>query len=291
MSVNIIIGLCTFKRPDLLKLCLESLADLNIPDGINVEIVVVDNEPSDINKRIIDAANYIYLAEEKRGLVYARNRFLNYVTTQISDYIGFIDDDEVASQDWLVDMLSAINKTDADAVSGPVEIVIPENSPAYLKYAYQFSKAREYKQTKTLPMGNVFFKTKLIADGLRFDEKFNRTGGEDIDFFRRAAFSGAILFRSPLGVVKEFLTQEKASLYAFYNRVVRVSSIHYKEKYPHASVLFCLEIIISVIETLFFLLLSPGLIISDKFKVKWVKVMAKFIGRLLSRKQITSHYG
>jgi succinoglycan biosynthesis protein ExoM len=288
--VIIIIGLCTFKRLTLLKLCLESLTNLKIPVGVSVEFVVIDNEPNDVVRKIVEAASFVYLSEQKRGLVYARNMFLNYVAAKKSDYVGFIDDDEVVVSTWLVDMLISMDETKADAVSGPVEIIIPENAPVCLKYAYQFSKVSEYKQSKTLPMGNVFFKTKLIENGLRFDQKFNYIGGEDIDFFKRAALNGALLIRSPLGGVKEFLTAEKASIYAFYNRVLRVARVHYKEKYPNYSALFFVEILLSFVEISLFLMLMPVLVFSDKFKIKWIKVMAKFIGRLLSRKEITHHH-
>ena len=149
--MNIIIGLCTFKRPTLLKLCLESLINLKIPANVNVEFVVVDNEPSDLIREIVEAANFVYLPEQQRGLVYARNTLLDYVSTRRSgslsfiDYLGFIDDDEAVESTWLIDMLKSMDETQADAVSGPVEIIIPNDAPACLKYAYQFSKVSEYK--------------------------------------------------------------------------------------------------------------------------------------------------
>lgn len=288
--MNVIIGLCTFKRPALLKLCLESLTSLTIPDGVNVEFVVVDNEPSDISKEIVAAANFVYISEPKCGLVYARNTLLEYAATKVCDFIGIIDDDEVVENTWLLDMLTSINDTRADAVSGPIEIVLPEQASSCLKYAYQFSKVSDYRPSKTLPMGNVFFKAGLIKNGLRFDQKFNHSGGEDIDFFKRAALNGALLIRSPLAEVKEFLTEEKASIYAFYKRMLRVSRVHYKEKYPSYSALFLLEIMLSFIEVLLFLILTPIVILSDKFKVKWLKVNAKFFGRVLSRKKMTRHH-
>lgn len=290
--MNVIIGLCTFKRPALLKLCLESLANLSIPDGVCVEFVVVDNEPSDISKKLVNAANFVYLTEPQQGLVYARNALLEYASKKATDYIGIIDDDEVLEKDWLLNMLISMDETNADAVSGPIETILPKKAPSCLKHAYQFSKVSEYKQSKTLAMGNVFFKAALIQDGLRFDQKFNHSGGEDIDFFKRAALNGALLIRSPLAEVKELLTEEKASLFAFYQRVLRVSRVHFKEKYPRYSVLYFAELLLSLIETFVFLLLTPVVIVSDKFKVKWLKVMAKFFGRILSRKEMTRrHYG
>ena len=212
------------------------------------------------------------------------------MATNACDFIGILDDDEVVEKTWLLDMLTSIDDTKADAVSGPIEIVLPEKASSCLKYAYQFSKVSEYKPSKTLPMGNVFFKASLIENGLRFDQKFNHSGGEDIDFFKRAALSEAVLIRSPLAEVKEFLTAEKASIYAFYKRMLRVSRVHYKEKYPSYSALFLLEIMLSFIEVLLFLILSPIVILSDKFKVKWLKVIAKFCGRILSRKKMTRHH-
>lgn len=290
--MDVIVGLCTYKRPEALKACLTSLQNLAVPDEVNLTLVVVDNEVNRVNQEIIESFGCSYIAESRPGLVYARNALLDFVAQRSAEYLGIVDDDELVPEDWLSSMLASMADTEADALAGPVRVLIPENSPKCLNYAYQFSKVKEYKQTATLPMGNVFMKTALLHKGLRFDLSFNHTGGEDVDFFRRASQQGARLFRTPYGEVQETLMPEKASLYAFFKRVMRVASVHYKTKYPKIELRFLLEVLLSVLEIMIFIVLVPFTLLSDKFKVKWVKVMAKFCGRLLSRKKtMLHHYG
>jgi len=298
--LNIIVGICTYNRPEYLKHCLASLLALKTPDEVTLTIVVVDNSPEQSVQAVVETAGAVYVREANRGLVFARNALLNYVLLdhalssssgdQEVDYIGFIDDDEVVEPDWLINMLVAISETKADAVSGPIEIVLPADAPGYLKYAYQFSEIKAYRQAKTLPMGNVFFHTKLVKGGLRFDPKFNFIGGEDVDFFRRAGESGRVLYRCPQGKIYEYLTPDKASLSAFFRRVLRVSRVHYSQKYPSYSIKYGLEVCISLLEIMLCVLFAPIFIVSGKIKVKQTKMLGKALGRILSRKPLSGRY-
>ena len=82
---------------------LASVATLQIPEGIEPECLIVDNnstdETSDVVERFARHASIAvrYVVEPRMGSSYARNRA---VATSDCDYIFFIDDDAIADPDW-----------------------------------------------------------------------------------------------------------------------------------------------------------------------------------------------
>ena len=290
--MNIIIAVCTYKRHESLVRCLESIQKMITPDTVTVEIAVIDNEPSAIIADICQQKNITYIAEPRRGLVFARNKILEFARSHKPDYLGIIDDDETVSENWLSDMLAGFEKTNADAVAGIIDIQLEKTMPAYLKYAYQFKKVTNYKSVKTLPMGNVMLGKNILQTDMWFDKKFNFTGGEDVNFFNRISQAGFKLYKIPNAQVTEYLMPEKASLRAYFNRQLRVSKLHYAEKYPYLSVGFVGECVVSVFEILCISLLLPVCFLNSRFLVKTTKIHAKAIGRLLSRqKKVINSYG
>lgn len=288
--MKIAIAVCTFKRPDELLRCLGSIKEMYVPDGINLDIIVVDNAPSDQIANICQGIYYV--PEPKQGLVFARNRVLSYVRQYDYDYVGIIDDDETVSRDWLIDMTKAFAETNADAVSGIIDIALASDMLDYLKTAYQFKKVKSRIVVQTLPMGNVMLNRQIINSDFHFDERFNFSGGEDIDFFSRLHRAGYKLYKIPNAQVTEYLTKEKASLGAYFKRQMRVAKLHYQQKYPTFSLKFLLECIVSCFEIMVALFFVPIALFNSKITVKVTKMLAKAIGRLLSRDQKTiSAYG
>ncbi len=98
------ICIATFKRPKLLDKLLESLVTQNIRSDLNLEIIVVDNDNNKsaelILKNYIDQYNIIfkYLIEPIKNISLARNKG---VANAKGEYILFIDDDEIASPNWI----------------------------------------------------------------------------------------------------------------------------------------------------------------------------------------------
>ena len=288
---------CTFKRPKFLQSCLSSIAKLDtLPEKNDFRLIVVDNENSEVIAAQVEKFKnrvsfpVIYKAEPQAGLVFARNAALEAAKAEKADYIGFIDDDETVTPDWLKDMFKSLKDTGADALAGPVEIIAPANASSAVISAYQFKKPKLYTPSATLPMGNVFFKAAILKNDLAFDPRFNKTGGEDVDFFRRAGKAGASLFRTPYGSVYETLTPEKATLKAYFKRQVRVARIHYREKYPRFTLGFIKEAALCPLECLAGTLLAPFALFSDKIAVKAVKLYAKAVGRIQSRSNAGLEY-
>jgi len=97
------IAICapTFRRPDGLRRLLTALGSLEFADPQpRIEVIVVDNDPDrsggEVCERLRDAFRWElrYEVEARRGVVHGRNRALELVSPD-SDWIAFIDDDEV----------------------------------------------------------------------------------------------------------------------------------------------------------------------------------------------------
>jgi glycosyltransferase involved in cell wall biosynthesis len=115
----------TRNRGSLLTQTLASIAAIQIPDDIEPECLIVDNnstdETSDVVERFARDApiSVRYVVEPRTGSSYARNRA---IATSDCDYLLFIDDDAVAEPDWAIAMLDAIHRRRLDAACG---IVLP----------------------------------------------------------------------------------------------------------------------------------------------------------------------
>ncbi|AMN47448.1 hypothetical protein ACG33_10130 [Steroidobacter denitrificans] len=97
----------TFNRASLLQSAIESVLD---QDGVNAEIVVVDDGSTDSTPEIVrpyvDRKQIIYLRRtESKGPAAARNLGIN---ASRGDYISFLDSDDTLSSDSLYLRLSAL---------------------------------------------------------------------------------------------------------------------------------------------------------------------------------------
>ena len=96
------IGIATYRRPDMLRECLDSLAP-QLTEG--VELLVVDNDPGASAQETVEGygrPDIRYAHEPKPGVVQARNRA---VRDSAGAYLAFIDDDEVARPGWITALL------------------------------------------------------------------------------------------------------------------------------------------------------------------------------------------
>lgn len=102
MSVGISVIVPTYKRPDLLKRCLNSICSQTFD---HYEVVVVDNDPgcSDVAGLVgsIGDARYKYVHETTPGVSAARNKG---VEKSSGNLILFVDDDDEIAADMLEKM-------------------------------------------------------------------------------------------------------------------------------------------------------------------------------------------
>jgi len=201
MKQKIAIGLCTYKRPDKLHQCLISLNDIVRPNGVEIIILVADNDENATAKSTIENFQSLsdipiyYDVENEQGIPFARNNILKQAKELGVTELAFIDDDEYVDIKWLVTLWEYYVSSQSDVVRGLVKTVYPPNTPGWIVKG-QFYQRENYITGKVFTWsntGNVLFNYKklCIQWGLLFDESFKKTGGSDKDFFRRAHFKGA----------------------------------------------------------------------------------------------------
>ena len=127
-----------------------------------------------------------YVVEERPGVAAVRNRALD--ETGGRDLLVFIDDDEEPEPGWLAALVGLWASTGCQAVAGPV-------IPVYEVEPETWVRQGEFFVRRTWPTGTVrpvAASNCLLLDlgfvrraGLRFDEAFGATGGEDTLFTRQ----------------------------------------------------------------------------------------------------------
>jgi succinoglycan biosynthesis protein ExoM len=193
--VELSIVIPTFRRPAALRRCIGSCLTQTGLDGLDYELVVVDNcaqkSAHDVVASIARVENLriIYAHEPRPGVAHARNCG---VATARAPLIAFIDDDEFAEPNWMAHLLSTQAKFDADIVFGPVFAVIEGNSSAdrdFVRDFYTIDCQRPSGPMKGLAhSGNVLLrKERCFREGHAFNPQLGFFGGEDALFFLQLA--------------------------------------------------------------------------------------------------------
>jgi succinoglycan biosynthesis protein ExoM len=194
MTVSVVIP--TLRRPDGLRLAIQSvLAQSRRPE----EIVIVDNSPQGDARGIVDNTRavarcpVIYVHEARPGISNARNAGLAAASGR---YIAFLDDDEIASVDWLYALLTTATELGADIVFGPLraELDDPASLPGQLatRLYSRPGPAGDVHLDKPFGCGNCLIdRAGVDLPDPPFDPAMNRCGGEDDVLFARLAGQGA----------------------------------------------------------------------------------------------------
>jgi glycosyltransferase involved in cell wall biosynthesis len=279
----ITICIATYKRPGLLRMCLSAIANLERPDNYCLEIVVVDNDKDEsaslLCNELKNKINFPlhYLVQTERGLSSVRNSLLEKSIELEARLIAFIDDDEQPAAGWLLQIVQAMNKYDADVCTGPVIELGTEYLSAHKKALTTGSKSRH------VSTNNVLFKTALVTtQGLRFDPFYNFIGGEDFDFFERSAKLGNKHIWVAEALIFEVIPEQRKKLsYLFYRHFTGgINSIlRYKRSNPawHAWLRFSPKIAGKLIGAILTLLL--GLVkLNKEYFYSSIKKLASGIG-------------
>jgi succinoglycan biosynthesis protein ExoM len=189
---NQIIAICiaTYKRPELLVNCLNSIAQINIPTNYTPIIIVVDNDNNksaeacfNNTTKDIDLESHYYV-EPDRGICSARNCLLEKALIHNTAFVAFVDDDELTHKQWLINLINGLESYQCDIVAGPV---IPIKETVAPDTFITDPKRPSGSTPRNIPAGNVLFSERLINEQkLRFDRYFDFIGCEDFDFFDRA---------------------------------------------------------------------------------------------------------
>jgi glycosyltransferase involved in cell wall biosynthesis len=218
----------TFKRPALLSACIESVL-AHWPNDGSVELMVIDNDPQGSAAEVVECyrrPGVIYLQQPRPGVVHARNAAIEHSK---GDYLAFIDDDEVALPGWLAALKRHV-EIGVDASFGPVRPVLEVE----LRSGLAALAERIFTRDLSLPFdedvghrwpylgsGNSLFSKERCFRELRFDERFNMTGGEDTWLIRLLVERGRKLLWNSAAAVTEFVSADRLTVKALRDRRVR----------------------------------------------------------------------
>lgn len=175
MTVSIII--CTRNRAKSLKSTLMSIGQAAIPQGWDVELLVVDNGSTDATQEVVDEAKLANvklreIREAKAGKCNAQNSGLSQTSGEI---ILFTDDDVHVPTNWIEGMCRPIASNRADAVAGgvvfPAHIATLLSRPPYSAIRGWFASTEKLDRDSphTMVGANMAFHRRILKKVPQFD--------------------------------------------------------------------------------------------------------------------------
>jgi GT2 family glycosyltransferase len=237
-AVEIVVCIPSFRRPQHLRRTLQSLAEQTTRRRF--AIVVVDND--DVGRESAPVAAEFLASGKLSGLcvVEPKQGNCNAINTAFqtaletfpgATHLMMIDDDEVASRNWLERMVDAAETTGADIVGGPVFPVFDDESKRGLRRHPAFCPAYETSGPVTMiyGCGNCLIRRSVFArlEESQFDLRFNFLGGGDTDFFMRCRRIGMKFHWDADAVITETVPPARTSPGWVAQRGLRIGAINY----------------------------------------------------------------
>jgi glucosyl-dolichyl phosphate glucuronosyltransferase len=229
--MDLTIILCTYNRCDKLAEALESLAMQKANPMWQWEVLVVDNNSDDTT---VDVYHKLesefpvplrYAFEPNLGLSYARNHGIREAQGR---YVAFIEDDEIADEQWVESILGTFQDNCCDAVAGTIELSWRASRPLWLTdeilgFLGYLNYGHEQALTEARPPfgGNMAFSKAVFGKIGLFDTALGRkgrklTGGDEIELFKHFLRAGFVGIYQPKAVTYHII--EKNRLKKFYFR-------------------------------------------------------------------------
>lgn len=215
--MRIDICIATFRRPAWLERLLQELTVQQLPDGVSHRIIVVDNDPLESARGVVEAAGVsfpaiVYLTQTAQNISLTRNRAIDHSD---GDLIAFIDDDESAPPEWLSLLLATMERHAADVVIGPVGGILPDDAPRWVAKGGFFDPPKRPTGTavRVGGTGNALVKATAVRGRIAFDPRYGLSGSEDTDFFYRLWQSGARMIWCQEALVIEHVPPERLTVH------------------------------------------------------------------------------
>jgi glycosyltransferase involved in cell wall biosynthesis len=225
MRLDVIVP--TYNRCELLRRTLASLRAATIPHGLEVRVVVVDNNSKDATRRLVEEciedfdSRLSYIFEGRQGKSFALNTAID---ASDADLIGVIDDDEEVDSRWYEVAREAFADEDVDFIGGPYKpswsaqapAWIPEGYPAVLGIIDAGERVVPYDEhfPGMLMGGNAVFRRSALHRAGAYATEIGRIGnvpmaGEDDDMYRRLLATGARGFYRPDLIIYHHIPAER----------------------------------------------------------------------------------
>ncbi len=230
MTTGLSILIPTHNRCEILDRTLNSLQGLDVPAGLSIEAIVVNNVCTDATDSIVQAwitkstIPLRLVQEPVLGLNNARNRAVREAKTH-HDLLAFLDDDVLVDPHWLIALIEAFESTNAGMIGGKVELwweavarpewMIPEleDHLSRLDYGDQIKRLDEPR----IVGANFAFRRKVFTDAGEFRPDLDRKGtslisGGETDFIIKAFAKAHTLHYAPRASLRHWVPPHRAKL-------------------------------------------------------------------------------
>jgi GT2 family glycosyltransferase len=238
LAIDIVVCIPSFRRPQHLRLTLDSLVAQRTDRRFAV--VIVENDVAKCGSVPVAAEflgsgrlHGLCVIEPRQGNCHAINAAFETALAifPAASCLLMIDDDEIASKDWLESMVGAAERTGADVVGGPVFPDFDDGSERGLHRHPAFRPG--YDVSGPVPViygcGNCLIKRAVFArlGDPAFDLRFNFLGGGDYDFFIRCRDAGFRFHWAAEAVIVETVPTSRTNIGWIARRSLRIGAINY----------------------------------------------------------------
>ena len=217
--MNITVVLCTYNRSQTLTKALNSIVVQELPDSLEWEILVVDNNSTDQTREVVDdfcrryPSRFRYCLQPIPGLSYARNAGIREANGEI---LVFTDDDVTVDSKWLLNLTASLHGGEWGGVGGkivpantfsPPRWLPPDDSKSFQGMFSLFDHGEYASELIQPPFGaNMAFRKEMFEKygGFRTDlgrRPDSMMSNEDTEFGRRLLLAGERLRYEPSAVV------------------------------------------------------------------------------------------
>lgn len=230
MKITVI--LCTFNRCQSLAKTLESVAGSSLPESVEWEVLVVDNNSADQTAEVVKdfcrryPGRFRYTLEPKPGKSFALNTGIHQARGEV---LAFLDDDVTVEANWLANLTAPLKEPGWAGTGGRTLLAEPFEPPPWLALGKPYhmggvlaamydqgDQAREIEITRA-PFGvNMAFKKEMFEKyglfrtdlGPSPNRKVPRPN-EDTEFGRRLMARGERLRYEPSAIVFHPIARER----------------------------------------------------------------------------------
>jgi glycosyltransferase involved in cell wall biosynthesis len=226
--MHITVILCTYDRSESLAKTLNSVAASSLPDSVQWEVLVVDNNSSDRTREVVDEASrqhpgrIRYLFEPRQGKSLALNSAIREAQ---GDVLAFVDDDVTVEPTWLRSLTAPLASGKWAGVAGRILPPAPFSPPSWFwnKDPYplggalfaHFDLGDEPRELDRPPYGaNMAFRHEMFEKHGCFRTDLGPRPGcairnEDTEFGRRLLRAGERLQYEPSAIVYHVVPQHR----------------------------------------------------------------------------------
>lgn len=216
----------TYKREVLLRKTLDSFANATVPQGLQVSIIVVDNNSNDGTAAMVQGMQPTYplplryILETKQGSSQSRNAGIN---ASNADLLGFIDDDEEVESEWFKVIAREFADPAVQFIGGPCEANWVTPKPDWLPKGYHSVISAIPAKPRgpfgpdfpgVLMGGNCVFRRDVFNRIGLYSTQLGRSGKgllseEDADLQRRLQDAGVYGLHVPDLVIRHYIFPER----------------------------------------------------------------------------------